>query len=197
MLSRKFRRPPSFGDIYELRVTLQQIEPGIWRRLRVPAELPLGTIHDILQVAFDWKNCHLHDFTASDIRFGMVDVEDEMFSVDEHAAPLGAIAQEGSTFTYRYDFGDDWEHEIVVERILEKVSGPDIACTGGARAGPPEDCGGSPGYQRMLEILANPKDEEHADMRAWVGKRYDPEAFDVAAVNKKLATLAKRFGRRL
>jgi hypothetical protein len=95
-------------------------------------------------------------------------------------------------FTYHYDFGDDWEHDVHVERILEAAAGPIIHCIDGGRACPPEDCGGPLGYQRMLEVLANPKDEEHANMKRWVGKRYDAEAFNVAVVNKKLVQLAKK-----
>jgi hypothetical protein len=157
--------------------------------------LPLGGLHDVLQAAFGWQNSHLHDFQVGEIRFGMSDVEDEMFSVDENAAPLGAIARAGSRFVYRYDFGDDWEHDIVVEAVAQDGDRT-IRCTGGARSCPPEDCGGPAGYARMLEVLANPEDEEHAEMKQWAPRGFSPEKFDVAAVKKKLATLSKRIGRR-
>jgi Plasmid pRiA4b ORF-3-like protein len=188
-------RPPELGDIFLLHVSLRDIEPVIWRRLRVPADATLGDLHEILQIALGWTDSHLHDFQVGEIRFGMTDTADELFAVDEDAAPLGAVVRAGSTFLYRYDFGDDWEHEVKVERVLE---GGDelIVCTGGARACPPEDCGSTSGYARMLEVLANPKDEEHGDMKRWVGRGYDPEKFNMAAVNKKLATLSKRLGRR-
>jgi hypothetical protein len=187
--------PPTYRDVFGLRVTLRHIRPAIWRSLQAPAELTLGQIHQVLQIAFGWQDSHLHDFVVHDIRFGMVDVEDEYFSVDEQAAPLGAVANTGSTFVYRYDFGDDWEHEVKVEGVIER--GQDaILCTGGARACPPEDCGGAPGYAQLLKILADPKHEEHADSKRWVGRGYDPEKFDVAAVNKRLTMLAKRLGRR-
>jgi hypothetical protein len=187
--------PPAFGDHFDLSVSLREIEPSIWRALQVPAELSFAELHQVLQIAFGWKDSHLHDFHIGDIRFGMADVEDELFCVDEHAAPLGAVARVGSTFVYLYDFGDGWEHDITVERVGE---GGDeaIRCTDGARACPPEDCGGSPGYAHLLEVLANPKDEEHADMKRWVGRSFDPEKFDAVAVNKKLATLSKRFAHR-
>jgi hypothetical protein len=184
-----------FGDAFELRITRREIRPAIWRQVRVPADLTLGQLHDVLQTAFGWTNSHLHDFQVGDVRFGMDDVQDEIFSVPEEAAPLGAIARAGSKFTYRYDFGDDWEHEVKVEGIVERVADERIVCLDGARGCPPEDCGGTGGYQRMLEVLADPADPEHRDMKVWVGRRYDPEKFDLAAVNKKLATLAKRIGR--
>jgi len=186
--------PPSFGDVFDLRVSLSHIEPAIWRGLRVPADAPLAALHEVLQTAFGWKNSHLHDFRVGDIRFGMTGVEDEMFSVDERAAPLGAVVRVGSIFTYLYDFGDDWEHEIVVEGASHDRGSP-VLCTGGARACPPEDCGGPPGYVHLLEVLANPRHEEHADMKRWAPRGFDPEKFDAAAVNKKLATLSKRLTR--
>lgn len=189
-----FSPPPSFGDGFELRVTLRHIEPSIWRALSVPADLPLGALHEILQTAFGWTNCHLHDFRVGDIRFGMADTEDEMFCVDENAAPLGAVAHEGSKLVYLYDFGDDWEHDIAVERVIQGGDGA-IRCTGGARACPPEDCGGPHGYAHLLEVLATPKDEEHAAMKRWAPRGFAPEKFDAAAVNKKLATLSKRVAR--
>jgi hypothetical protein len=150
-----FARLPDFGDAFALRVILRDIEPAIW------------------------QNSHLHDFEVGDIRFGMVDVEDELFAVDEHAAPLGAVAREGSRFTYRYDFGDDWEHDVVVESVIANGA-QGIACSGGARACPPEDGGGPHGYANMLHVLANPADDEFASMKEWVGRRFDPERFDIA-----------------
>lgn len=190
----RFQPPPSFGDAFELRVTLRHIDPLIWRRLRVPVHLSLGSLHDILQAAFGWQNCHLHEFHVGHIRFAVSDVEDEGLCVDERAAALGAVARTGTTLVYHYDYGDDWEHDVVVENMIGGEHA--IACTGGARACPPEDCGGPHGYMRLLEILANPKDEEHADMKTWVGKKFDAERFDLAAVNKKLATISKRLLRR-
>jgi uncharacterized membrane-anchored protein len=188
-------RPPAFGDVFELRVTLRELDPPVWRALRVPADVLLSVLHEILQIAFGWQNSHLHDFRAGDIRFGMADVEDELFSVDERAAPLGAVARVGSQLVYLYDFGDNWEHDIVVERVGSGGDGT-IRCAGGARACPPEDCGGTTGYAHMLEVLANPDDEEHADMKRWAPRRFDPEKFDPAAVNRKLATLSRRLSRR-
>lgn len=183
-----------YGDVYELRVALLHIEPTVWRGLSVPADLRLDVLHEVLQAAFGWKNCHLHDFRAGDIRFGMADAQEDLFLVDERAVPLGAVARLGSKLVYLYDFGDDWEHEIVVERVVHRGDAS-IRCTGGERACPPEDCGGPHGYGRMLEALAGAKGEEHEEMRRWAPRRFDAEKFDLAAVNKKLATLAKRVAR--
>lgn len=186
--------PPVLGDALDLRVSLRGIEPSVWRTLRVPAGVSLAMLHDILQRVFGWTDSHLHDFRFGDIRFGMTGIEDEMFSVDERAAPLGAVARAGSKFVYYYDFGDSWEHDVVVERV---ISGEEtLRCTGGARACPPEDCGGVPGYEHLLQVLANPADEEYAEMKKWAPRGFDPEKFDVAAVNRKLAPLAKRLAKR-
>jgi len=185
--------PPTapIGAQLELRLRLRDITPDIWRRLAVPADLPLGVLHDVLQVTMGWKNSHGHDFLVGNIRFAKADIEDELFSVDEAAAPVGAGASVGAKFLYRYDLGDDWEHEVTVERL---TAGDAIfECLGGARACPPEHCGGATGYARLLRILAEPSHPEHEQCRALAGPRFDPEKFERAAVNKKLAPLAKRY----
>jgi hypothetical protein len=187
---------PSFLDAFQIRVELVDIEPLIWRRIHVPVAISLETFHDVLQIAFGWQNSHLHDFEVGEVRFGMADVEDELFSVDERGAPLGAVARVGSVFLYRYDFGDDWEHTVTVERFIEGGART-LECLDGARACPPEDSGGTSGYAALLEGLADPQHEEHDDMRRWVGRRFDSEKFDVVAVNKKLATLSKKTNRQL
>lgn len=180
----------------QLRAELCAITPPIWRRLIVPADITLEVLHDVLQVAFGWSNSHLHDFQVGDVRFGMPDVEEELFVVDEAAAPLGAVARMGTVFVYRYDYGDDWEHEVKVESITEPSADPArVECLEGARACPPEDSGGPPGYEQLLLALADPGHEEHAEMRRWAGRGFDPEKLDRDKVNKKLAAIARRLNR--
>lgn len=190
---------PRHGDAYDLHVALRDIRPAIWRSIQVPLELTLDQLHHVLQIVLGWQNSHLHDFQVNQLRFGMIDVEDERFAVDECGAPLGAIATIGSTFLYRYDFGDSWEHDVHVRSVVEynanTRSAPPLRCTDGARACPPEDCGGTHGYASMLEVLAKPRHEEHADMKRWVGRGYDPEKFNQTAVNKKLSALSKKLAR--
>ncbi len=125
--------PAMRGDVLELRVSLRYIQPEIWRGLRVPAHATLGELHAVLQVAFGWHDSHLHDFIVGELRAGMAHVDDEMFVLDEHAVPLGAIARAGSQFVYRYDFGDDWAHDIVITKLGHELDAG-IRCTGGARA---------------------------------------------------------------
>lgn len=185
------------GDSLELRVTLREIDPPVWRRIVVPAHLTLGELHQALQTSFGWSNSHLHDFLIGDARFGMTGVEtDGMFEVPEDLAPLGAVVRAGSTFVYTYDFGDDWEHTVEVVAIVREPRTL-IECLDGARACPPEDSGGPYGYASLLEALADPAHPEHRELKRWVPRGFDAEKFDLAAVNKKLATLSKRWERRL
>jgi hypothetical protein len=187
-------RIPELGDVFDLRIRLRHIEPEIWRQLLVPAEVSLAVLHEVIQVAFGWQNSHLHDFFVGSVRFGMADVEDEIFCVDEFAAPLGAVAGVGTSFLYRYDFGDDWEHDVTVKAISDGADEV-FSCIGGARACPPEDCGGPPGYANLLEILNDPSHAEHQETKTWAGRRFDPEKFDATAVNRKLGALSKRLRR--
>ena len=175
----------------QLRVELRDISPPIWRRLVIPAECTLDVVHEILQIAFGWTDSHLHGFEVSPVHFGMADVENELLIVDECFVPLGAVANKGDTFVYEYDFGDGWEHDVLVEEVNEETMEVRVACLDGARAGPPEDCGGTPGYENLVAALTNPKHPDRAELRAWVGRGYDPEKFDRARVNKKLAAIEK------
>ena len=184
------------GSTMQLYVELQHITPAIWRRLVVSADVTLDVLHDILQLTLGWTDSHLHDFQVGDARFGMADVAEELLVVDERAAPIGAVARDSTTFIYLYDYGDNWEHAITVESISDPTAEPVVVeCLGGARACPPEDCGGVGGYENLLRVLADPTDEEHRDMKRWVGRGYDPEKFNLDKVNKKLRTIARRLER--
>lgn len=183
---------PSRIEAIEIEVSLEHIEPRIWRRLIVPARISLALLHDVLQTSFGWKNYHLHMFHTGDVRFGIPHPEDEFLMVDERFAPIGAFVR--APLLYEYDFGDGWSHEIVTLRNARDAQDT-LTCTGRERACPPEDCGGPAGYEELLSILANPEHEEHASMKKWVGKRFDPNQFDREAVNKRLSKLAKRVPR--
>lgn len=180
----------------QLLAELRHIEPRIWRRLLVPAATPLTVLHGVFQFVFGWNDSHLHEFEVAGVRFAASSIEDEELAVDENAAPLGALVRQGSKFVYRYDFGDDWMLDIKVESVLD----PDrkafrFACVDGRRAGPPDDCGGAHGYEELVRTLADPSAPDHAEMKRWVGRRFDPEKFDAEKLNKKLATVSKVFDR--
>jgi hypothetical protein len=187
------RRRSAAPEVYQLKVTLLGIEPPIWRRIRVSANSTLGQLHDVLQIVMGWTNSHLHEYrVGEDLVFGPPDPEREYPAGNELRTPLRQIAGPDSVIRYLYDFGDGWEHEIAVEQVLSAAeAGSAIpTCIDGQRRTPPEDCGGVGGYERLLEVLADPDADEHADMMKWVGKSFDPERFDLAAVSAKRRALA-------
>jgi hypothetical protein len=199
MTGPKKRQPPvaTPAPIFHLKVSLEGIAPLIWRRLQIPGNANLGWLHAAIQVAMGWTNSHLHRFVVgkrlySDPSFDLDEFEDEPRVVDENATTIGEIAPRvKSAFAYEYDFGDSWNHRIVLEKILD----PDptaarlAQCLDGERACPPEDCGGVWGYADLLEIIMDPKHEEYESMLEWLGGRFDPEAFDRDKTNKHLRKL--------
>jgi hypothetical protein len=185
------------GNIYYLKVTLAGVEPPIWRRLRVPGEATLVWLHAVVQVAMGWTNNHLHQFIVgrtvyADPSFNLDDFEDDPEVSDERRATLQQVAPKPKcALGYEYDFGDSWDHWIVVEKILsaDPSVAPNAECLDGARACPPDDCGGVCGYADLLKILRDPDHEEHESMMDWLGRPFDPEAFDRAWINKHLRML--------
>lgn len=179
--------------IVTLKVTLRDIQPPVWRRLRVSSRMTLGKLHQAIQAAMGWEDSHLHAFEINGRRYGDRTIVDDV--TDEKRLTLDGVMHSGVTsFTYAYDFGDDWEHTVVIEATApadDRKSYP--ACIAGKRNCPPEDCGGPWGYGRMLEILADPAHPEHAEQLAWVGNEFDPEDFAVAIAD---AAVAARFNRR-
>ena len=179
-----------------LRVTLREITPPIWRRVRVPGRYTLHQLHRVVQLLFGWQDYHLYEFEAAGRRFATPDDEgwDEIPSEDATQTTLHDLElRTGAELRYTYDFGDSWEHEIVVERLVSPSGASDEALPmllGGARAGPPEDAGGSSGYARLVEALRDPGDPEHGEYRTWAGEDYDPERFDPWLANRMLVLAA-------
>jgi len=191
-------RPLSDGPaIFQVKVALLDIEPAIWRRILVPADTTLDQFHDVIQAAFGWWNYHLHQYLVDGKHYALPDADDDDDllppRLDERAVQLRDLLT-SSSIVYEYDFGDDWKHLVEIESVAMKrnpgVSYP--VCTGGERACPREDCGGTHGYRRLLEALADPMHEEHAELKQWAGRRYDPEKFDPAVANRALRKLRKR-----
>ena len=134
---------PNAPKIFQLKVTLKHARPAIWRRLQVPGDLRLGKLHAVLQDAFGWTSSHLHQFIVGETVIGMPDLDAFEPVVDERKIRLDEIAQAKSRFVYEYDFGDSWEHQVVVEKVLPVEAGVRYPrCLAGERACPPEDCGG-------------------------------------------------------
>jgi hypothetical protein len=190
------KHQPTADDVFELKIQIRHIEPAIWRTVWLPAEVPLGIVHEVIQAAFGWEGAHQHDFEVAGIRFASDEDEDEsMLAVHEYAAPLGAVATVGTTFTYRYDFGDDWQHDVTVLSVTTREDDA-FTCTGGARACPPEDCGGPPGYAHLLVALADPGHPDHAELKDLAPPDFDAEKLELAAVNEKLGALLDELERR-
>ena len=168
----------------QLKIELAWIKPVIWRRIIVPETMTLGKLHDAIQAAMGWCDCHLHEIAGE--RYGIPDPDfDWGVPVRSERRVRLVTALSGSkTFRYTYDFGDGWEHRIKVEKVLP----PDPAlatplCLAGANACPPEDVGGSPGYLDFVDAVSDPNHPEHDEMLDWCGGSFDPTAFDAQPVN--------------
>jgi len=173
--------------VYQLKITLKYSEPPVWRRVLIEEDDTLEDLHYLIQRAMGWDNSHLHEFIIKKVSYMAAEQRGDLdVKVESHATLRRVLTRSGMKFSYLYDFGDGWEHDIVVEKRLERD--PDLAyplCIDGARACPPEDCGGAPGYARVLDCVDHPEDPDYKDLREWLGP-YDPDAFDVEAVNQHL-----------
>jgi hypothetical protein len=173
---------------YQLKVTLRGIRPPIWRRIQVAGDTDLQHLHEILQTVMGWYGGHLHEFDVFGTPYGDLSQSTGAEVLDERKFTLGKlITGEKERFQYLYDFGDGWEHEILVEKILPLEQGIHYpVCVTGKRACPPEDCGGVPGYGLLLEILKDPSHPEHEEMFEWLPGDFDSEKFDIEWVNSRL-----------
>ncbi len=186
---------PSHKVVYQLKVVLQDTDPPIWRRFVVPSDITLHRLHLILQEVMGWTNSHLYRFGMKE--YAEPDPENEFYELpfkNSRRAKLGQLfATKGNAFLYEYDFGDSWIHELVIEDILEPEFGQQyLACLAGERACPPEDCGGTYGYARLLGIISNPEHEEYLDTMTWLGGQFYPALFNVEKVNRNLKTMRLR-----
>ncbi|MCR4471622.1 MULTISPECIES: plasmid pRiA4b ORF-3 family protein [unclassified Burkholderia] len=197
--------PKSFPR-FTLKVALQHIDPPIWRQIEVEGTESLRKLHHILQAAFGWEDTHLHDFLIDGMTYAMFEIDDVVdfadtgTTADDRKVRLQAVLKPGSRFVYRYDFGDGWNHSVVVEK-METIEGQpwgEAQVIGGARACPPEDVGGPSGYEAFLNTLSNDPDSEKAERyRNWIGSGFDAELFDLRAANAALLRMASnRWGNR-
>jgi hypothetical protein len=181
-------------QVYQIKVALLEIEPLIWRRFLVPPSVTLHRLHLILQDVMGWSNYHLYRFRIGRQEYGEPDPDNEFYELNfknSRRTKLGrVVTKKGDVFLYEYDFGDSWEHMVLVEDILEYQE--DIrypVCLVGERACPPEDCGGPDGYADLLKIIADRSHEDYQDMMTWLGGSFDPDRFDIEIVNLKLKSM--------
>ena len=184
------------SQVYQLKVTLKDSKPPIWRRIQVPGGISLYKLHQILQVVMGWTNSHLYQFTVSGVSTTVYYGEpDPDYGADIKSAKRMKLNQvapmEKDRFTYEYDFGDNWSHQILVEKILPAIGLRYPLCLAGKRACPPEDCGGIWGYAELLKTIKDPADEEYESTMQWLGGSFDPEKFDLEVVNRLLRHLIR------
>ncbi|MET7865113.1 plasmid pRiA4b ORF-3 family protein [Micromonospora taraxaci] len=183
-------------QIFQLKMSLASVRPPVWRRVLVPAGYTLDRLHRVVQHAMGWRDCHLHSFEIDAVQYGEPDPDGELGLHDELDARLDAVLGKGSRFSYTYDFGDWWEHDLVVEDAL--TVDPDErypVCLAGERACPPEGIGGPLGYRALLVAMddqaapADLADPRLALLRDWAGVTFDPSRFDP----DRATTLLRRF----
>ena len=175
------------------RVELQEILPTIWREIEVPSSCSFWDLHVAIQDVMGWLDYHLHAFRVEDpntsevVEIGIPHeelFEDSVQALAGWETPvLSYLNEPGQLASYEYDFGDSWNHQILLQEIVPREKGARYPrCVGGERACPPEDCGGIWGYEALLEVINDPAHEEHEEMLEWLGGQFDPERFDSATV---------------
>jgi hypothetical protein len=175
------------GVVYQLKITLRDIKPPVWRRVQIK-DCTLSQLHDIIQTCMGWDGYHLHSFEIGGEQYSEPDPDGMMDVEDERKVKLSQVVAGGiKKFSYTYDFGDNWEHVVQVEKVLDPEAGVRYPrCIVGKRACPPEDCGGPWGYTEFVAAILDPKHERHEELLEWVGGEFDPEKFDIEAVNEAL-----------
>ncbi len=183
---------PEPGDsIYQVKITLLDIEGlPVWRRVLVPAAIRLDRLHEVIQAAMGWENYHLHYFLDGKTHYG--EAEPELRYRDERKVRLDDLVKPGGRLLYNYDFGDNWDHEILIEEATVATDdGHYPRCVAGQAACPPEDVGGTGGYARLMRILDDPAHEEHQDIVDWLGlddpSQFDPARFVLEEADQRLA----------
>ena len=183
--------------ILQLKILLRGIKPSTWRRVLVKKTITFDALHEVIQITMGWTNSHLHEFAVNGIRLGQtrpaVDLSYGEDLLDESTVILGSVLDKvKQQFNYTYDFGDSWEHTIVVEKQYpadRTISYP--VCIGGKLNCPPEDCGGIPGFYKLQSILSDKRHPDRREMVAWLGGPYDTQVFDRDKVNRQLSTLSR------
>ncbi len=196
----------SSNQIVRLKITLNDIKPVIWRRVEVPLTTSLLALHGVIQAVMLFENYHLFDFVTgtrgAETRYTISDPHDDLAdddfgdTMDASKTELGQLIEAGvKRLTYTYDFGDNWEHTILIEAVA--AADPTLSYPRfieGANRAPPEDVGGIPGFENFLSVMAKPKHPEHADIKQWYGRTFDPKDIAEAEITTRIAKLAKRQG---
>lgn len=188
------------SKVYVIKVTLLGSEPPIWRRIEVLPTASLAMLHHVIQCVMGWEDDHLHCFEAQGRRFAAANPLGEIYDDgegNEYDVTIGEVLRtKRMKMRYEYDFGDCWQHELVLEDVVAPEPGAQYPrCTAGERACPPEDCGGLWGYYNMLEALSDPEHEDHEHFNEWLGGHFDPDEFNPAKANSALGRLVAKRGK--
>lgn len=176
--------------VYQLKITLQGIKPPIWRRVLVEKGISLDDLHDVIQAVMPWYDAHLYMFQKGRTTYGPIYSDDdrEILQYESRETALeDVLKRPKDTMVYLYDFGDEWRHDVRLEKTLRPD--PDVfypVCTAGERSCPPEDVGGAWGYLEMLQALKDPNHPEHELYMDWIGDDWDPEYFEIEDANLAL-----------
>jgi len=173
--------------VYQLKITLIDSKPKIWRQIIVNPETLLVDLHRIIQTTMGWTNSHLHVFKGKDEEYSPIEFEVENAKNSRIIKLNKILKTEHHFIQYEYDFGDGWEHEILLEKILEEDEKNQVPrCIGGKRNCPPEDCGGLSGYENVIKTISDPAHYDYEEMMTWLGGEFDPEYFNLNEVNEQL-----------
>jgi hypothetical protein len=180
------------AKILQLNIALKRIEPKIWRRFQVPDSITFADLHYVVQAVMGWHNYHLWQFEyGKNNPIGLPEMLEENVADARKLKLRGIFDRIKTAVHYEYDFGDGWEHTILLEKILEPDKNTFYpVCLDGARNCPPEDCGGIGGFYNLVEIMADKKHAEHTSMKEWLGTLYKPEQFNLKEINARLKAFA-------
>jgi hypothetical protein len=183
-------------DVYQIRISL--LETEIWRRVLALPDFSLLKFHQVIQIAMGWSDSHLHEFRVGKNIYGAPDEDDDAFTItrrqdERHVLLREMLPRRGSKASYTYDFGDSWEHEIKLEKLVAYDPATTYPlCVAGEMACPPDDCGGIPGYFELLEAIRDPQHERHAELLECAGDDYDPERFSLEQVNRVFQSKSRK-----
>lgn len=180
--------------IARVRLELKGWEPPIWRRFEVPLSSNLRGLHDAIQAAMPFDDCHLFMFEIDDRRYGTPSPDWGQGVLDAKNAKLGILVDKGVTeLSYTYDFGDDWRFMVTIESVAPTTFGVEYPrYVDGTGRAPPEDVGGMPGFAEFLDAIRTPDHERHDELLGWHGGTFDPDAVDRITIEARMAKLARR-----
>jgi hypothetical protein len=180
----------SLQSLYQVKISLMDSKPPIWRRLLLHSDVKLSVFHTIIQHSMGWEDCHLHQFKKDGLVYGLDD--DNIVENESKYKISDLLKKENDSLLYEYDFGDDWMHKITLEKRLPFESSAELVqCIKGKRSCPPEDCGGIWGYEYLLDVISDPSHEEHEERLDWLGGTFDPEHFSLSETNSLLSEYVK------